>query len=146
MRPLPPFYFLIAIGIIIALHLLLPIHQWLDWPWTSIGIFIGLSGFSLTMFCVLSFTKHGTTVRPFEHSEALVTDGFYRYSRNPMYVGLVTMLTGIAVGMGTVTPLVVPPTFAVFITYAFIVKEEKMLAERFGEEYEVFRKRVRRWF
>ncbi|MEX2213116.1 MAG: isoprenylcysteine carboxylmethyltransferase family protein [Phycisphaeraceae bacterium] len=145
MRILPPFYFLLAVAIMVAMRVWWPGYQWLDWPWTGIGIVVGLTGFSITMFCVLSFTKAGTTVRPFEHSEVLVTDGLYRHSRNPMYVGLVTMLTGVAVGLGSVTSLIIPPLFAVWMTIGFIVKEEKMLAERFGEQYETFRKSVRRW-
>ncbi|MCH8885675.1 MAG: hypothetical protein IIC13_03715 [SAR324 cluster bacterium] len=62
------------------------------------------------------FRKYGTALKPFKESSALVTDGPFRFSRNPMYLSMVVALTGAAVVLGTVTPLLILPAFAWLIT------------------------------
>jgi protein-S-isoprenylcysteine O-methyltransferase Ste14 len=62
-----------------------------------------------------------------------------------MYLGMVTLLAGVATFLGTLTPWLVIPVFAWWIGHRFIAQEETMLEERFGEEYVRFKQRVRRW-
>ncbi len=91
------------------------------------------------------FEVHQTAIKPFEESSALVVEGPFTYSRNPMYLGIVLILLGIAVLFGTATPLLVIPPFVWLITTRFIVKEEEALAQRFGQDYAEYKQRVRRW-
>ena len=93
----------------------------------------------------LFFHKHKTPIKPFGEPSALVLEGPFRYSRNPMYLAMVVILVGIAVSIGTVTPLVVIPVFAWLITRRFIVKEEEAMERRFGAEYLDYKRKVRRW-
>ena len=95
--------------------------------------------------CAMLFRRRGTAIKPFQESSALVTDGVYRFTRNPMYLGMVIGLTGVACMLGTVTPLLVIPIFIWVIRTRFIRVEEGMLAERFGDEYVQYQARVRRW-
>ena len=71
--------------------------------------------------------------------------GPYRFTRNPMYLGMTTALTGVAILLGTLTPFLLIPLFAAWIDFRFISREETMLVGTFGEEYERFRREVRRW-
>ncbi|MBW1910265.1 MAG: isoprenylcysteine carboxylmethyltransferase family protein [Deltaproteobacteria bacterium] len=91
------------------------------------------------------FKKLGTTVKPFEESTALITTGVFRISRHPMYVGMVLILIGIAVLMGSLTPYAVIPVFAVLMEVVFIRVEERMLEEKFSEAWLVYKEKVRRW-
>jgi protein-S-isoprenylcysteine O-methyltransferase Ste14 len=93
----------------------------------------------------MRFRRRGTPLKPFTPSTALVVDGPYRFTRNPMYLGLATTLVGVALALEALTPFIVVPVFVAIITMQFIVPEEAMLTDRFGDDYGDFRRRVRRW-
>ena len=87
--------------------------------------------------------SHG--IKPFERSESLVVNGPYCLSRNQMYLGMVLILIGIGLLMGSTMPLLIIPVFVWLISTRFISVEERMLTDRFGAIYEDYCKRVRRW-
>lgn len=145
MRPHPPFYFLIALLTMAGLHYLVPGTRWIAGPWRYLGFIPAAAGLFVILCAAGLFRKRGTTLKPFKESSALVIEGPFRFTRNPMYLSLLITLTGAAVVLGTVTPLLVLPAFAWLITALFIRKEEAMLIERFGEAYEDYREKVRRW-
>ncbi len=91
------------------------------------------------------FTRAGTDVIPFRNVTTLVTDGVFRYTRNPMYLGMALVLLGCAVTVGAATSLVIPPLFMVIVQYRFILAEEAMLHGLFPEEFPAYCARVRRW-
>lgn len=91
------------------------------------------------------FKRAGTDLIPFRNVSALVTEGVYRFTRNPMYLGMVAVLLGCAVTVGASMALVVPPVFAVIVEARFIRPEEAMLRKLFPEEYAAYCERVRRW-
>ncbi len=91
------------------------------------------------------FTRAGTDVIPFRDVTCLVTTGVYRYSRNPMYLGMAAVLLGCAVTVGAATALPIAPVFMVIIEMRFIRPEEAMLRELFPEEFPAYCRRVRRW-
>lgn len=142
---LPPALLAACLALMALLHFLLPLGRWLDPPLTWIGLLPLGVGLGLLLGAALLFPKHGTTIVPFQESQALLTHGPYRYSRNPIYLGMVMILGSVAVLLGTRTPLLVIPLFFWSITNQFIVNEEAMLEEKFGEAYAEYRKRVRRW-
>ena len=141
----PPVWFLGALLSMVALNLVAPGPRWIGWPWR----YAGLAPFALGLFLVAwpagLFRRAGTTIKPGKPSTFLVTGGPYRVSRNPIYLGLVLALVGVWILMGTLTPIFVVPLFALAIDRLFITMEERMLRERFGEEYEAYTKHVRRW-
>lgn len=94
------------------------------------------------MAAFVRFRQAQTTVNPMEPEKAtsLVTDGVFRISRNPMYLGLLLLLTGWALWLGTASPWFVPPLFVIAISVAQIVPEEL-----FGERYRAYRQSVARW-
>jgi protein-S-isoprenylcysteine O-methyltransferase Ste14 len=74
-----------------------------------------------------------------------VTGGFYRMTRNPMYLGLAISLAGIAILFGTLAAFLPLPFFMIVIQRRFILKEEAMLAVKFGDQYRKYCNSVRRW-
>jgi protein-S-isoprenylcysteine O-methyltransferase Ste14 len=91
------------------------------------------------------FDRAGTTIKPFEESSALVTTGPFRVSRNPVYLGMVLGLLGVAVLAGSLSPFLVIPLFAVLIDRRFIQAEEAQLERTFGASYVAYKSQVRRW-
>lgn len=86
-----------------------------------------------------------TTVKPLQVSSSLVTNGVFRLSRHPMYLGMVLILAGIAIFMGSATRWVTVALCAFLIQRVFIRVEEFMLEETFGQEYVDYKLRVRQW-
>jgi protein-S-isoprenylcysteine O-methyltransferase Ste14 len=91
------------------------------------------------------FYRRDTTIKPFAKSDQLITNGIYRISRNPIYIGMVVFLVGTAILFGSATPWIVRPFYPWLINRKFILIEEEMLEKEFGEEYRKYKSRVRRW-
>jgi protein-S-isoprenylcysteine O-methyltransferase Ste14 len=91
------------------------------------------------------FKRAGTDLIPFRNVSALVMNGIYRFTRNPMYLGMAAVLLGCAVTVGASMALLVPLIFSVIVEARFIRPEEAMLRALFSEEYSAYCKRVRRW-
>jgi protein-S-isoprenylcysteine O-methyltransferase Ste14 len=94
-----------------------------------------------------AFRRSSTTVDPRfpENASGVVSSGIYRYTRNPMYLGMLVVLLAWAAMLSNLATLVVPVLFALYITRWQIVPEERALAEKFGAKYEAYRRSVRRW-
>jgi protein-S-isoprenylcysteine O-methyltransferase Ste14 len=144
-RLMPPFYVLIACLAMVGLHFGLPIvHLPLAW-WNLVGLLPLALGVALNLRADDLFRRARTTVRPFAESSTLVTDGPFRLSRNPMYLGFALVLTGVAILLGSVTPFLVIPAFVILIDRRFIRVEEGMLASKFGAAWQAYCARTRRW-
>ncbi|NVJ96640.1 MAG: isoprenylcysteine carboxylmethyltransferase family protein [Alphaproteobacteria bacterium] len=91
------------------------------------------------------FVRAGTTFYPGDTASKLITDGAYRYSRNPMYLGMVVALIGLWPLTDGYVPGILLVIFAGIITKFYIVPEEKHLTERFGQDYLDYKRSVRRW-
>jgi len=144
-QPLPPTYFWGAVLVMVALHFLCPIRRLIALPYGLIGVAPMLVGLLVNIWSSNAFNRRKTTVKPFEQSTHLITDGLYRFSRHPMYAGMVLVLVGLAVLLGSITPVVVIPAFVLVIGKKFIDTEEAALEETFGDAYREYKRRVRRW-
>jgi len=142
---IPPLYFLAAGAAMVALDFLLPVARILTWPWLLLGLVPMAAGVALAVAAERTFRRYGTPVRPFELSSTLVTDGPFRFTRNPMYAGMLLVLAGLALLLGTLAPVVVLPVFFWVMHHRFVLREETFLELHFGEAYEDYRRRVRRW-
>ncbi len=145
MRILPPGWFFLAIAAMFVLHLAAPVVGLIPVPWNLAGFAPMLLGVAIALPANRLFHQRGTPVRPLMPATTLVLEGPFRYTRNPMYLGLVLFLIGVALLMGTLTPWLVIPPFVWIITGLFIRREEAALEAQFGDEYVAYRRRVRRW-
>jgi protein-S-isoprenylcysteine O-methyltransferase Ste14 len=97
---------------------------------------------------IRSFVQSKTTVNPMapETATSLVTSGAFRFSRNPMYLGMLCLLLALSVYWGTLTAIVTLPLFVWYMTEFQIKPEEERLKEIFGDTYLEYLTKVRRWF
>lgn len=142
---LPPLYLFTSLAIMILLHFFTPFYEVTPYPMNAIGLLPLAIGITLNLAADKALKKHGTTVKPFEQSTTLITTGVYKYSRNPMYLGMVLILIGVALLMGSITPYIIIPGFIVAMERVFIKVEESMLHEKFGHDWTAYRENVRRW-
>ena len=108
---------------------------------------LGMGGFAVIIAGVVSFRRSGTTVNPTKpgSSTELVTGGIYRYTRNPMYLGMLLWLAAFATWLGSPSALLLCPVFVLFMNRFQIAPEERALETLFGDEYRVYKSRIRRW-
>ena len=144
-RLFPPVYFYLSLVAVVGLHFLFPVLKIIPSPWNAIGVIFLLSGITLSLMGDRIFHQAGTTILPYEESTSLVTQGVFRLSRNPMYLGFALLLAGAAFLLGSLTPFLVIPVFIFLIEKRFILVEEKMLTAKFGQAYLDYQARVRRW-
>lgn len=101
-----------------------------------LGLFVG---------AFRNFRRARTTIIPNRPANALVTDGPYRFTRNPMYVSLVALYLALAFVLGSWWPVLLLPLLVLLVDRWIIAREERYLASAFPGEYDAYRQRVRRW-
>jgi protein-S-isoprenylcysteine O-methyltransferase Ste14 len=144
-RLMPTSWLLIALVAMAALRFVFPIAKVIPGPWGLAGIVLLAMGVAMNLAADRAFHKAGTTVKPFEESSALLTNGAFRLTRNPMYLGFVLILAGVAALLGSLTPWLVVPAFAIVIDRMYITVEERMLAAKFGPAWQEYSRKTRRW-
>jgi len=140
----PPTYLLIAIVAMIVLHMGAPGPKLLRMPFSLVGMFPLAAGLGMNVVASEAFRRANTTIKPFRESRSLLTGSLYRYSRHPMYAGMILALAGMAVLLGTTTPFLVLVPFA-FVMNQFANIEERGMEKTFGDQYRIYRVRVRKW-
>lgn len=141
----PPVWLLLGLIAIFTLNETYPGYRFTSLAGQLGGGLLILVGLLLLVSANGLFVRAGTDVIPFRNVNALVTHGIYRYTRNPMYLGMTAVLLGCAVTVGATLALPVPLVFAIIVEYRFIRPEEQMLRRQFPEEYPAYCARVRRW-
>ena len=144
-KTLPPTYLLIAILMMVPLGFVFPIVRVIPPVWHWLGLLPIVLGIIINLLADRFFQQAKTTVKPFERSSVLVVDGVFRFSRNPMYLGFVLILAGMAVLLCALSPWLVVVGFIIFVQRVFIQVEERMLADQFGAVWEGYCKHTRRW-
>ena len=114
-------------------------------PFSYMGIGLMVAGVAMIVWSRRAFQAAATPIKPFTESTALIRFGLYRWTRNPMYVGAVLLVSGVAVLLGSVSPAIVAVAYYAILQEGFIRHEERLLERRFGEEYQTYRRSVRRW-
>ncbi len=142
---LPPTYLWIALIMMLGLHFIYPAIKFIPKPWNLLGLLLLGMGAGINYIADAQFHRGCTTVKPFDESATLVTDGMFKFSRNPMYLGFVSILLGVAIFLGSLTPFLVIPVFIVLIDVVFIRVEEQMLGQTFHQEWTNYVQKVRRW-
>jgi protein-S-isoprenylcysteine O-methyltransferase Ste14 len=141
---LPPNYFFIGIILIAVLYFLFPSFNLINYPYNLSGFAFVIIGIWLIIAAWKQFKKNNTPEK-FEKAKKLVKDGLYAYSRNPMYVGKILFLTGLALLSGNAWCFASPILIFIIMDRYFIPYEEKKTAEDLGEDYLEYKRKVRRW-
>jgi protein-S-isoprenylcysteine O-methyltransferase Ste14 len=146
--PWPPLIFVVAI----VAALLMGSFYSLPWlPVTisdglfAVGIMMVVGGFAFDIYSLRTLKKHKTTISPIKGAKNLVTSGPFALSRNPIYLGNTVITLGL--GIATANPwfFIFAIIGAMAVNYLQILPEEKHLAHRFGKQWRVYAKKVRRW-
>jgi len=140
-KVLPPHYFLASAAAIAALGYIDHgefVQRW--WPAA-----VAVAGIWLAVREKNRFVREGTTFYPGQDASKLVTSGAYRFTRNPMYLGMVIVLVSLWAMTGSWLAGLPIPLFMAIIHHRFILREEARLEEIFGEDYRAYKGRVRRW-
>tara|TARA_B100000287_G_scaffold397077_1_gene413290 strand:- start:726 stop:1172 length:447 start_codon:yes stop_codon:yes gene_type:complete len=141
----PPVVTLVSALLIFFSKELFPSYAFDYQSMLSIGVFI--SGLMILVSAVSLFKKKETTVNPMspEKASSLVVDGVFKYTRNPMYLGMSVVLLSISIQFNLIGGLLIVCLFVAYITIFQIIPEEEAMEENFGEEYLSFKKSTRRW-
>ncbi len=113
----------------------------------QISLFFLISGFIIILISFLRFKKEKTTIDPIkiEKASSLVTNGIFKYSRNPMYLGMLLILISVSIKFNFYGGLLVVGSFVYFITYFQILPEEKAMLKLFGKDFINYKNKTRRW-
>ena len=142
---IPPVYLLLALVMMWLLQYYFPVYQYIHEPIAYAGVVVVFLGIATAAIPASVFKKAGTGIRPFDKATILVTGGFYRYTRNPMYLGMFLMLMGVAFLMGSVGAALPVLAFMLIIRNNFVMGEERFLEASFGQQYLDYKSKVRRW-
>ena len=142
---LPPTYFTLSMLFSIVSHFLFPVAHVVPEPFNYLGFILVVVGVGLNMWTDALFKKEKTTVKPHEMPTTLLASGPFRVSRHPMYLGMVIILLGFFLYLGSLIMLVYPVVFFLLMERLFIPVEEKNLEMSFGAEYHKYKTKVHRW-
>ena len=111
------------------------------------GSFMIISGLIIILSAIILFKKYQTTITPLNPSNAtkLITDGIYKFSRNPMYLGLLLVLVGISIIINLTGGFFFIILFILYINLFQIIPEENAMVDLFKDEFLEYKKNVRRW-
>ena len=143
--PPPPFVYLVFIGCAWGLSrgvpLDLPVHEFAFYAgWASIAL-----GIALMLWAAVEMFRHRTTINPYGKPSSLLQNGPFRFSRNPIYLADTLIYCGIGLLLNSVWPWLLLPLLIVCMQRAVIIHEEHLLLRLFGDDYRIYRRRVRRW-
>jgi protein-S-isoprenylcysteine O-methyltransferase Ste14 len=141
----PPLIFLAGLAVGFGLEALLPGSSLPDALAWIVGGALVLAGLALLGSFVGAFRRERTAVDPYSATTAIVTDGPYRLTRNPGYLGMALVYVGIAVLSQALWVLLPLPVVLAIVDRGVIAREERYLEGKFGQEYLDYRSRVRRW-
>ena len=137
--------FLVA-GLVLQ-YAVLPLHPpFPSLPRILFGALTALAGSTLLAVCARSFRRTGEDLAPWTPSPSLISRGPYRWSRNPIYVGMTLAATGIGLALDTPWVVLFAGVSLVVVHFTAVLPEERYLAETFGEAYDRYRTSVRRYF
>ena len=142
---LPPKIVFFAVFTMIVLHAVVPLAIVVRAPFSYAGWLCLATGTAMIVWSRRTFQAAGTPIRPLTESTVLIRHGLYRWSRNPMYLGALLLVAGVAILLGTLAPLLVVIAVFAILQEGFIRREERLLDETFGDGYRTYRRSVRRW-
>lgn len=141
---IPPSLLGYCLIVMIICCIALPNLNLLVFPYNLCGVVVVFVGFAIMGKARMLLKKHNTTLK-IQQSQNIVTEGVFQKTRNPMYFGMAVLLFGAAILSSNVISLVVPLLFVFLVSLLVIPKEEKLMIQKFGQEYLDYTQKVHRW-
>lgn len=142
---LPPFLFFLLLGLMFVVDFCFPLINWPPAPFHWVGLpLMGIGLLSASWHARL-FRQLGTNINTFKEPDVLVRNGLFHVTRNPMYLGFLIALCGTALILSSASPWFFVICFFVITDRWYIVYEEKMMLDKFGDEYRLYQQQVGRW-
>lgn len=144
-RILPPHLFVLCAVCMICCRLAFTSGLAIPYPYNLPGLGLILAGVRLAVTSKRIFLREKTNVQTFDDPDKLIVEGPFRYSRNPMYLGFLIALSGLAILLGEPVTFMFAAAFFLVTQRGYIPFEEKAMTRTFGEEYLSYKSKVRRW-
>jgi protein-S-isoprenylcysteine O-methyltransferase Ste14 len=142
----PPLAWGLAVITGLALNWLVPLPFLpADLPAGSLGAMVFVLALALVAWAIVTITRAGSNVPTHLPTTTIVDRGPYRFTRNPIYLGMFLGLVGLAMAFDNLWLLMMLLPFALAIRYGVVAREEAYLERKFGDVYRGYRSRVRRW-
>ncbi len=136
---------LLVLAVIFGSHHIMPIKMLIEPPLNRLGLPLILVGVLLDVWAASLFREKETSFKLRGGDAFLITDGPFGFSRNPIYLGILAALLGLAIFLGSLTAFLYPALFFILFQFVFIPMEERKMEETFGDEYLEYERKVRRW-
>ena len=141
----PPLLFVVCAAGGALVYLVFPFRLALG-PWIrSLGGALVLAAIAFALWGQRTMRAAGTNIRPDQPATAIVSDGPFAFTRNPLYLSLLAMFAGIGIAAASLTFLAVIVPLALVLHFGVVLREERYLDAKFGGTYRAYRARVRRW-
>jgi len=141
----PPLIYFVPLIAGLLLHWMIPatflpgmLHLAIGLPLTGVGIF-------LMVWAVQTFRHAGTDKSVYKPTIAIVAEGPYRFTRNPMYLSITLVYTGISISFNALWPILLLPIVLLITQFGVINREERYLEQKFGKKYLRYKNKIRRW-
>ena len=141
----PPLLYAVPLAVGLLLHWAYPIALMPRGAAVPLGLLLVVLSLALLASAMISFRRARTSPIPIKPTTAIVETGPYRFTRNPMYVGLAALYLGVTLWVDSLWPILFLP-IALFTIQRFVIaREERYLEAKFGDQYRGYKARVRRW-
>ncbi len=124
---------------------LFPQFRFIFGNYRYIGLIVFVGGLSITFYSFYLFKKNKTPILPGQKPTFVVMEGPYKFTRNPMYLGVLTGLLGSSIYFGNLLTFISPIIFFLTMNFFYITREEKLMEQIFGQQYLDYKIKVRRW-
>lgn len=141
----PPLVFVLLIAAGVGLNTVIPLSMGVPESFRALGVAITVFGVAVVILVNGAFKRSSTAIEPWKPTSALITTGFYRWSRNPIYIGFCLFNMGIGIAFNNLWIFLSFIPGAILVYYIAIAREEAYLERAFGEEYLAYKRKVRRW-
>lgn len=141
----PPLLYQVFMLVMIAVFYVFPNTRVIRFPFSLVGILVFVFGANVALSAKKAFKSTDTPMMPSEKAGKLHRDGYFRFTRNPMYLGIAVGLLGFALIFSSYINFLFPFVFVLLLDRYFIPYEEEILTRAFGQEYLDYKAQVRRW-
>lgn len=145
MKIKPPYIAFVLLFLSWLIDYYFPQFRFVFGSYRYIGVIVFILGLSMTFYAFYLFKKNKTPIIPGQKPKFMVAGGIYKFTRNPMYLGVTIALLGASIYIGNLLSLLSPLIFFIAMNIVYVPFEEKLLEKIFGKQYLDYKKKVRRW-